>query len=124
MGESKKLTVTFNCLGMNAKTRMILHIHVPLHKNIDLVINKRCTEVTLIDKLIAGENEYGIIDAISVCLLLIMIIYAVMTCCNMCRGKRLAEAVPCGGKFITAFFGPQRLPSTEAMESTVINVCV
>eukprot|EP00826_Nyctotherus_ovalis_P041647 TRINITY_DN4232_c0_g1_i1.p2 TRINITY_DN4232_c0_g1~~TRINITY_DN4232_c0_g1_i1.p2 ORF type:complete len:108 (+),score=8.15 TRINITY_DN4232_c0_g1_i1:1044-1367(+) len=107
---------------------MVLHIHVPSHKDIDLVINKRCTEVTLIDKitdkLIAGDNEYGIVDVIGLCLIFILIIYATMTCCNMCRGKKLAQAVPCGGKFITTFIGSPRPPSAETVENTAINVCI
>ena len=125
IGKYKKLTITFNCLGTNGKTTMVLHINTPFYKPIDIVIDKRCVKETLLsriaEKIATGEDKYGIIGILAVCIIIAMVVYAIMTCCNLCRGKRLVEAVPCGRRLIMIFIGSGEISTPEVIESTAIN---
>ncbi len=40
----QKLIIDFNCLGVQVKTTMILHIEIPLHSPVKLYIDKECSK--------------------------------------------------------------------------------
>jgi hypothetical protein len=46
VSHSQKLTIEFNCLGIAARNTLILYIKVPMHKPIQLLIDKECSKGT------------------------------------------------------------------------------
>lgn len=48
---AQKLTIEFNCLGIEMKNTLILHIKIPLHSPINLYIDKECSKGNLLRNL-------------------------------------------------------------------------
>jgi len=98
---SKKLTVDFNCLGIEAKTMLILNIDIPFSAPIQIYLEKECSKETLIDKIeesiVSEEENYGILKFMAMFILLCAILFTLVTCYNMSQGKNLTSSVPFGG---------------------------
>ena len=105
----KQLMMDFNCLGIEGKTTIVLHILTPLHSPIQLLIDKECSKETLLDKIeeniIDEEEQYGFLKLICMTIFILAILYSILTCYNMYNGKPFAEAVPCGKSCIEQLFG-------------------
>ena len=100
----KKLTIEFNCLGIETKTEMVLTIDVPLFLPIKLYIEKECSLKTQPSKeILSQEAEYGFIGLVISGLFCLCILYLALTCYNLCNGKVLSQAVPCGESFFSYF---------------------
>lgn len=100
-GLPQKLTVEFNCLGVEIKTRLQLHIDIPLRSPVVLTIDKECSKETLVDrlaeKIVSNEKAYQAFKFGFIILTIFGLAYVVLTCNNLCKGKSLRQAVPCGG---------------------------
>ena len=64
---------------------------------------------TLLDRIeesiVDEEEQYGIIKLIFMVLFILIILYGILTFYNVCKGKSLVEAVPCGKSCIEQVFG-------------------
>lgn len=105
----KKLAIDFNCLGVDIRTTIILYIEILYYQTVKVVIEKECSKEGFIDKLaekvVAEEEKFGILKIMTMCILLLLILYVGITCYNLYKGKKLAVAVPCGGKLISRCLG-------------------
>lgn len=99
-GMPKKLTVEFNCLGIEIKTRLQLHIDIPLKSPVVLTIEKECSKETLVDrlaeKIVSNEKAYTAVKVGLVVFAVLAVAYTVFTCRNLCKGKPLSQSIPCG----------------------------
>eukprot|EP00826_Nyctotherus_ovalis_P029117 TRINITY_DN2296_c0_g1_i16.p1 TRINITY_DN2296_c0_g1~~TRINITY_DN2296_c0_g1_i16.p1 ORF type:complete len:169 (+),score=33.04 TRINITY_DN2296_c0_g1_i16:926-1432(+) len=106
----KKLVIDFNCLGTEIRTKTILTVEVPLHSPIRLYIEKECKKEDFVDMLTGKMGPQGtgseIFNIVFVCLFSFIVIFMVVTLCNLCSGKELSKSVPCGGNFILYMCGP------------------
>jgi len=120
-GRPKKLTIEFNCLGVGVKTRMFLNIDIPLKSRITLVIDKECSQSTLVghlaDKVVTHGKAYGALKISLLCLFICGIAYVVITCINLYEGKSLRQAVPCGGCIFNICLGYAKVEKNEVNTS-------
>lgn len=56
ISHTQKLTIEFNCMGVEVKNTLILHIKIPLHSPIDLYIDKECSKGN--EKFKKNRNNY------------------------------------------------------------------
>lgn len=98
----KKLTIDFNCLGVEVRSSLVLFIEIPYYKTVKVIIEKECSKEGLLDRLaekvVAEEERFGILKILGMCLAVLFIFYLGITCYNLSKGKKLAQAVPCGGR--------------------------
>lgn len=116
-GSPKKFTVEFNCLGLETRTRLLVHIDIPLRSPVVLAIDKECSKETLIDRLaetiVSNEKTFGAFKVAALVSVIGGIVYMVVTCNNLCKGKSLRQSIPCGGCLYDCCFGKARTPGEE-----------
>jgi len=109
VGQTKKLVIDFNCLGTEIKAKTILTIEVPLFSPIKLYIDKECKKEDFVDILRGKIGSQGIasklLNIIYMSLFAIVTVFMTITLYNLCNGKELSKAVPCGGDFIASICG-------------------
>lgn len=106
----KKIVIDFNCLGTEIRTKTILTIEVPLFSPIKLYIEKECKKEDFVDILKGKMGSQGIgsklLNIIYMSLFGVITVFMTITLYNLCNGKELSKAVPCGGEFIMTICGP------------------
>lgn len=121
----KKLVVDFNCLGTEIRTKTILTIEVPLHVPIRLYIEKECKKEDFVDLLTGKMGPQGtgseMFNAVFVCLFFFIVVFMLVTLCNLCSGKELSKSVPCGGGFILYMFGSDSGARVNASRQTKVS---
>eukprot|EP00826_Nyctotherus_ovalis_P037374 TRINITY_DN3402_c0_g5_i6.p1 TRINITY_DN3402_c0_g5~~TRINITY_DN3402_c0_g5_i6.p1 ORF type:complete len:119 (+),score=25.50 TRINITY_DN3402_c0_g5_i6:289-645(+) len=106
---------------------MVLYIEIPFHQTVKLVIAKQCSKEGLVDrlaeKIVAEEEQFGILKLLGMCLLILLILYVGITCYNLYKGKKLSQSVPCGGGLIAACCGSgdnaSEVPAEQAKANNV-----
>jgi hypothetical protein len=100
---------------------MLLHFDIPLRSSIILAIDKECSKETVVDrlteKLVSNEKAYGAFKFGIIILTICGIAYAVLTCNNLCKGKSLRQAIPCGEYILDCCFS--KVKDAESGTSTI-----
>jgi len=121
----KKLSIDFNCLGVEVKTTIVLYVEIPYYQTVRIVIEKECSKEGFIDKLaeriVSEEERFGILKLMAMFVTLLVILYMGITCYNLYRGKKLVRAVPCGGGFISRCIGGEERNNGVPLEETATN---
>lgn len=112
IGIPKELTIEFNCLGIETRTQMTLHIELGLFSPIILSINKECNRESFADKLaekiVNSKKAYIALKVALYFFAVCGIVYLMITCYNLKKGKPLEQSVPCG-RLCVAFLFRSRL---------------
>ena len=121
VGDIRKIIVEFNCLGIETTTTLSLHIDNSMFSPIIINIRKECSKNSIVDKLadkiMNSDAAYGTLQIIILVIFLLGLLYMIITCFNLCKGKPLTQAVPCGSSIIEYCTGS----STKGTESTTAN---
>ena len=107
VSEPKKLTIDFNCLGVEMVTVVTVTILIPMYNPVTFSISKKCGKENFLDrlqeKIVSEEERFGIIKILFMCALVFFLLYLIITCYNLSQGKSLIKAIPCGAGLLKCF---------------------